>query len=313
MSNYVVLTVIGLMCAVNTTAEEGAKFKGQKLFVASSAARDWVDLHKNDRPNTDAKLIYEKIASQPQCIWITSSDLTHVEKGFSAATKNEIVPLVMYNIPKRDSGQYSAGGEGSPENYKKSIDALAKIIGSRKALIAVEPDALMLIDDLPEKDREMRYSLIQYAVRTLKKNPTTYAYLDGGHSHWHSAEKTAEHLKRGGVEIADGFVLNTSNFREQKELIAFGQKVSGLLNGKHFMIDTSRNGNGPWTSTDPEAWCNPPGRALGINPTFDTKHPLIDAFLWIKHPGESDGACRGGPKAGTFWPEYALELIKNRK
>jgi len=37
----------------------------------------------------------------------------------------------------------------------------------------------------------------------------------------------------------------------------------------------------------------------------------VDAFLWIKIPGESDGTCQGCPPAGTWWPAYALGLARN--
>jgi len=95
----------------------------------------------------------------------------------------------------------------------------------------------------------------------------------------------------------------------------------------HVVIDTSRNGTGPWTPpagaySDPEAWCNPPGAGLGLAPTADTGDPIIDAYLWIKVPGESDGQCYRGtggptdpergmidPPAGQWFPEQAAELI----
>ena len=64
---------------------------------------------------------------------------------------------------------------------------------------------------------------------------------------------------------------------------------------------------------DEKCWCNPPGRALGSPPTARHGDPLIDAYLWIKKPGESDGECNGGPKAGDFWQERALELARNSK
>jgi endoglucanase len=84
------------------------------------------------------------------------------------------------------------------------------------------------------------------------------------------------------------------------------------VGGKHFVIDTSRNGNGPYTQGDPaQRWCNPPGRALGETPTTKTADPLVDAYLWIKRPGESDGTCKGGPKAGEWWASYALALAEN--
>jgi len=37
----------------------------------------------------------------------------------------------------------------------------------------------------------------------------------------------------------------------------------------------------------------------------------LDALLWVKLPGESDGSCNGGPPAGRWWQEIALELARN--
>ncbi|MFI0986245.1 glycoside hydrolase family 6 protein [Streptomyces exfoliatus] len=98
----------------------------------------------------------------------------------------------------------------------------------------------------------------------------------------------------------------------------------------HFVIDTSRNGLGAWTpepgkyTGDPEIWCNAPGRGLGARPTADTGVPLVDAYLWIKIPGESDGSCTrntGGtidpeygivdPPAGTWWADQVHSLARN--
>jgi endoglucanase len=99
----------------------------------------------------------------------------------------------------------------------------------------------------------------------------------------------------------------------------------------HFLIDTSRNGHGAWTppaerpAGDPQDWCNPPGRGLGLRPTLTTGKPNLDAYLWVKLPGESDGACNrwnpaGGidpvrgvmdPGAGLWFGDMALELAHN--
>src|SRR3954447_215112 len=97
----------------------------------------------------------------------------------------------------------------------------------------------------------------------------------------------------------------------------------------HFVIDTSRNGLGPWKPTasypDAQDWCNPPGRGLGIPPTTDTANPLVDAYVWAKVPGESDGSCNRGiagattdsewggivdPAAGAWFPQQALQLAR---
>lgn len=123
-----------------------------------------------------------------------------------------------------------------------------------------------------------------------------------------------EPLKRAGIERADGFALNISNYQTTAENTKYGKKLSAMVNGKPFVIDTSRNGNGPAPGgDDPENWCNPPGRALGNPPTTKTGDPQIAAYLWIKRPGESDGTCKGGPKAGTWWPKYALGLAEGAK
>jgi len=37
----------------------------------------------------------------------------------------------------------------------------------------------------------------------------------------------------------------------------------------------------------------------------------LDAFVWLKNPGESDGACHGGPEAGQWFEERALEMARN--
>ena len=51
---------------------------------------------------------------------------------------------------------------------------------------------------------------------------------------------------------------------------------------------------------------------LGEPATTKTKNRFCDAYLWVKIPGESDGKCNGGPKAGMFWGEQAEELVKNK-
>ncbi len=137
-------------------------------------------------------------------------------------------------------------------------------------------------------------------------------YLDGGNPGWvKDVDRVVDSLRNAGVADADGFSLNVANFETTQANIDYGTAISDHLGGKHFVIDTSRNGNGP-AETEGSGdghWCNPPGRALGPAPTTQTGHARVDAYLWVKRPGESDGACGGGaPEAGQWWPEYALDL-----
>ncbi len=99
----------------------------------------------------------------------------------------------------------------------------------------------------------------------------------------------------------------------------------------HFVIDTSRNGTGPWDPTAAayadkatgQDWCNPPDRGVGIRPTARTGVALLDAYLWIKIPGASDGQCTRGtagpadpeygvtdPAAGAWFPQMTLDLVQ---
>ena len=113
---------------------------------------------------------------------------------------------------------------------------------------------------------------------------------------------------RSLLAAADGFAVNVANFYPTDRNAAYGNRLSAALGGKHFVIDTSRSGNG---SAGADSWCNPPGRALGEAPTTETGRPGVDAYLWIKNPGESDGQCgRGEPPAGQFWLPYALGLAQ---
>ncbi|MET8681084.1 glycoside hydrolase family 6 protein [Streptomyces sp. NPDC004647] len=266
----------------------------------------------------DAKLI-ERISRQPVAEWIGVEDPEGQARGFTeaAAKADRDALLVLYNIPHRDCGQYSKGGAADGDAYRDWLGKVVKGIGDRRTTVVLEPDALPHVEDgcTPEKFHEERFALLTEAVDTLGSLPRTKVYLDAGNPHWITDPgRMVEPLKRAGIDKADGFALNTSNYQTTAENTAYGKKLSGKVGGKPFVIDTSRNGNGPAPGKeDPEAWCNPKGRALGEPPTTKTGDELVDAYLWIKRPGESDGDCKGGPTAGRWWPKYALELARNAK
>jgi endoglucanase len=99
----------------------------------------------------------------------------------------------------------------------------------------------------------------------------------------------------------------------------YAQNMGNAVASTHFVVDTSRNGDGPntmqayaGTPYDQPAsvigtlasgnWCNPPNSGLGLRPTADTGVPLLDAYLWVKTPGQSDGQCdsAGGVRAWDY-------------
>lgn len=256
----------------------------------TNASRQAEKYERQGRP-TAARLM-RSMSAVPQAFWLTGGSPKEVRRDVDrivdkATAANAVAVLVAYNVPGRDCGGYSAGGA---KDYRRWIDGFARGIGRRDAVVILEPDALA---------SGCGARRLKSAVTRLERLQRAMVYVDAGHSHWQPAATMAKRLRRVG---ARAFSLNVSNFRATDELIAYGTKI-GV---GHFVIDTSRNGQGPRGNR----WCNPPGRGLGTPPTTDTGHPLVDAFLWIKTPGESDGECGKAPKAGVWWPRYALGLAQ---
>jgi endoglucanase len=252
------------------------------------------------------------IANTPTAYWMDNLSTPSVDAKYIAdAQASGAMPiLALYGIPHRDCGSFAAGGFGSGDAYKGWIDSVAADIGGGPAAVILEPDALAMADCLSAGQRQERFDLMRYAVDTLTRNPATAVYIDGGHSRWVSAEDMAGRLNDVGVAKARGFSLNTANFFTTEEEMGYGDAISGMTGGSHYVIDTSRNGAGP--TDDTMYWCNPSGRALGAAPTTATGNGNVDAFLWVKRPGESDGSCgRGEPSAGTFVSQYAINLASN--
>lgn len=254
----------------------------------------------------------DAIANTPQAHWVdpgvTSAAVAGYVNGAQAA--GSMPMLALYAIPHRDCGSFAAGGFGTAAEYRQWIDGIAGAVGASPVAVIVEPDALDMADCLSAGQRDERFGLIRYAVDTLTRNPAAAVYVDAGHSRWKTAEEISARLNQAGVEHARGFSLNTSNFFTTEEEIGYGEAVSGLTKGAHYVVDTSRNGAGPAPDA-PLNWCNPAGRALGVPPTTATAGGHADAYLWVKRPGDSDGACgRGDPGPGHFVNQYAIDLAR---
>ena len=279
----------------------GNPFSGATLYVDPFGnSKKTADLWRATRPTDAADM--DKIASQPQADWYNgwATDVyAAVSARVTTVTNAGALPvLVAYNIPQRDCGSYAAGGTATPEAYRTWITNFANAIGTRRAVVVLEPDALAGMGCLSAADQQIRSDLLKFAVQTLKSKGAISVYIDAGHSRWQSASLMITRLTNAGIAMADGFALNVSNYVTNAELLPYGEAISAGVGGKHFVIDTSRNGQGPNGE-----WCNPLGRGLGVNPTSNTGAALVDAFLWIKKPGESDGPCNGGPSSGRWWAE----------
>lgn len=249
----------------------------------------------------------DRIISQPVAVWLgewNTSVRADVSAVASAAASSGRIPqFVLYGIPGRDCGSYSSGGLATGQAYRSWVDEVRTGLGSVSAIVIVEPDALAQLGCLSSAGVSERVSLIAYAAQALAAQGSK-VYVDAGNSGWANVATIATRLRSVGVGSTIGFSLNVSNYFSTAAETAYGKQVSDSVGGSpHYVIDTSRNGSSVVAST----WCNPSGQRLGAQPTL-LSGGLVDAYLWIKRPGESDGVCNGGPAAGTFWVNGALQL-----
>ncbi|WP_433793452.1 glycoside hydrolase family 6 protein [Actinoplanes sp. CA-252034] len=245
--------------------------------------------------------VMRRIADQPAATWFTDARPGFAERArrlvTTAGAAGRVPVVTLYFIPHRDCRQYSAGGARDARTYQNWISSMAAAMRGRRALVILEPDAVAqaVSGCLAPRAVATRYRLLAHAVDTLRAEPGVTVYLDAGHPGWISAARMAPALRRSGATRARGFAINVANFQTTGANLRYGTELSRLLSGRHFVVDTSRNGNGPARRVKGDRhWCNPPGRRLGRAPTLRTGRELVDAYLWVKRPGESDGACGAG-------------------
>ncbi|WIM98569.1 glycoside hydrolase family 6 protein [Actinoplanes oblitus] len=291
------------------TAEAGTISGTLYREADTTAVARWVAANPNDYRTA---AIRDKIASQPASHWLSNFNLSTIGSevaGYVGAANaaGQIPALTVYGIPNRDCGGASAGGAPDLNQYQNWISAIAGSLGNRTVIVLLEPDSLALQTCLSASEVNARDAALATATRTLKAaNPNAKVYLDAGHSAWNSASEQAGRLAAAGVANADGFYSNVSNFNSTSAETAFGRSVISALNGrgitgKHQVVDTSRNGgaSGDWCGDDNT------DRRIGNYPTTATNDGNVDAFLWVKPPGEADG-CKYA--AGSFQPDLAYSL-----
>jgi endoglucanase len=320
------------------SASDPNPLAGQRWFV------DWRDQpsaqlyrrYKREGRRGDAALMY-KIASQPIFRWMGLGDRNPEAAArnylsFAQQTQPGSAPgiTVMAHRGEKCGSGYTAGGRRADGRYRRWIRRFARGVGGYPAIIALEPDSLGTLKCIHGRRRKSRLRNMRFAARALSKLPNATVYIDGGASDWRPAREMARYLHAAGVGRVRGFMLNSTHFDTTARSIRYGVRLSRMLHGKHFVVNTDENGNGAlryrrWISharhlwRTVNVWCNPKNSALGHPPTADTGNAKADALLWISRPAASAGPCwswsprfsmRGGPNAGTFWPERALMLAR---
>lgn len=197
-----------------------------------------------------------------------------------------------------------------------------------------------------------------YTLRKLNL-PNVTMYLDGGHAGWLgwpdnqglAAQTFAEVYKLAGSPRAvRGLVTNVSNYNaysattcspitsvmagingicdEKKFVNALGPKLVAAGFPAHFIVDVSRSGKQPTGQAEWGHWCNIKNAGFGPKPTSNTGDALVDALVWVKPGGESDGTsdqtanrydsmCSSSssftpaPEAGQWFQAYFEMLLTN--
>lgn len=275
--------------------------------------------------------------------------------------------FVVYDLPNRDcsarasAGELSVKEDGEARYKAEFIDVIAAQFQAHpnQPIVAIlEPDSLANLATnlgMPKcaASKDAYMNSVAYAVSKLYM-PNVSVYLDAAHAGWLGWDDNRSRIvgvfKRvltlaGGFHKIRGFATNVSNYntltgRDGKKLepsdpcpdeISYVHRLTDTLNRhgikhKKFVIDTSRNGKGglrrKWGS-----WCNIKGAGLGERPGL-TDESSVDAYFWVKPPGESDGvsdssqprfdancesgdSAKGAPQAGEWFGAYFFDLVKN--
>ncbi len=278
-----------------------------------------------------------------------------------------VTVFTVYDLPGRDCSAESSSGELSPDaageaRYEHQfIDPIAAAFRAhrdQRIAVVLEPDSLANLVTNLDRPRcaaaaDIYKRGIADAISTLSM-PHVSIYLDAAHAGWLGWPKNLvravplfkEVLQMaGGAHRVRGFALNVSSYDPVKvpetrprdphyapndELsyaddLARGLEAAGVT-GKKFVIDTGRNGRAD-IRTVAGSWCNVKGAGLGERPRA-APAPLVDAYLYIKVPGESDGtsephaarfdptcasddAMPGAPQAGLMFDTYLIDLLRN--
>lgn len=292
--------------------------------------------------------------------------LDAAEKQQATSDQPVLVTFVVYDLPNRDCSAKASAGElevdkGGEQRYKTEfIDKIVEEFSAHPKLrlvAIVEPDSLgnlatnLGMPKCAASEKAYRSS-IAYAISKLAM-PHVSLYLDAAHAGWLGWDGNRQRIAKifkeilveaGGADKIRGFATNVSNYNtvsgaDGKKLgpanpcpdegsyvakLSEALKAEGIV-GKKFIIDTARNGRvvrSTWGS-----WCNIKGAGLGPRPQASPM-PLVDAYFWVKPPGESDGtsdpkaarfdagcaspdSVANAPEAGQWFGAHFLEMAKN--
>jgi endoglucanase len=305
------------------TVVNGNPIAGAKLFVDPSAPAAVA----RDAASGAGRSLLNVIASEPSAhrfyMWNMGSNVAgqvaHYLEGTQLAQPGTTVMLSSYNLVHGKCG--TTATPAVEQRYADYMNQMASGIGNFHVIYFLEFDSLITSPCLNSGQLAIREAELRDAVTALEADPHVTVYLDGGAADAIPARRQAALLRASGVGQAQGFFLNSTHFDWASTEIHYGQTISRLLGGAHFIVNTGESGRGPLVPRNRvkhgnEVLCNPPGRGLGpLSVSNDiaqqTGYAGLDGLLWFSNPGGSGGQCvPGAPPTGTYWPKYAEGLVQ---
>ncbi|MGW2117740.1 glycoside hydrolase family 6 protein [Streptomyces zhihengii] len=317
--------------AAGHAGDGAARPSAARLYTppANPAAYDQaLDLARSGRLADAAGIV--AMAHTPQAVWYGDQSPAEVEESArrtvrDAARKRTTPVFALYNVPGRDCSNYSGGGASTTAEYKEWIDAVARGIGDRPAMVVLEPDSLALLpadcgqDDAQGTKTAARYDEVRYAVDSLEPLAGTKVYLDTGHPGWHGVESIVPRLLRAGVGEATGFFTNASNYRTEEDSHWYGTLISSCIGYVQDGGEAAACPNQYWPRADAETWLKenvttPLGERKhfvtdtsrnGLGPWTPPPGKYTDAQDWCNPPGRGLG---DRPTLNTGDPLYDAKL-----
>nr|AAL15037.1 cellobiohydrolase II [Lentinus sajor-caju]AAL15038.1 cellobiohydrolase II [Lentinus sajor-caju] len=276
--------------------------------------------------------------------------------------RNQLVQIVVYDLPDRDCAALASNGEFSIANnglanYKNYVDQIVAQIARTccplvtsaitdlaclseypqiRVVAVVEPDSLanMVTNLNVPKCAGAQAAYTEGVTYALQKLNTVgvYSYVDAGHAGWlgwpanlgPAAQLFANlYTNAGSPSFFRGLATNVANYNLLNApspdpvtspnanydeihyinvsdcfvliwtslticIIALAPELSSRGFPAHFIVDQGRSAvqgiRGAWGD-----WCNVDNAGFGTRPTTSTGSSLIDAIVWVKPGGESDG------------------------
>jgi endoglucanase len=300
----------------------GTKFYIDPTASAAEAARSYANANRAGA--SALRVIGDEPSAHRFYMWNMGSNVegqvAHYLEGTQLQQPGTTVMLSTYSLVHGICG--STATPAMATRYEHFIQQVAAGIGNYHVVFFLELDSLITASCLNHNQLAIREAELKYAVTALEAMPHTVVYLDGGAADAAPAHKQANYLRGAGVAQAQGFFLNSTHFDWMTTELHYGQQISKLLGGSHFVINSGENGRGPLrpvsrVRSGNEVLCNPPGRGLGPLTIFggiaqQTGYASADGFLWFSNPGGSGGQCvPGAPPTGVYWPAYAVMLAHN--